>query len=100
MSAKHTPGPWKFTALGRIVADSAGQVVCRPAAYANNAERQVANARLIAAAPELLDELIEQDKFLGVLAGTVPLSEKDTHRRIAMHRESVRAAITKATSRE
>ena len=56
-----------------------------------------ANARLIAAAPELLDELIEQDKFLGVLAGTVPLSEKDTHRRIAMHRESVRAAITKAT---
>lgn len=100
MKTSHTPGPWKASALGRTVTDGAEQVVCRPSAYANNAERQVANARLIAAAPELLDELIEQDKFLGVLAGTVPLSEKDTHRRIAMHRESVRAAITKATSRE
>jgi len=106
--SKHTPGPWHF----RVDPIHQGQYFIRVQSYgfaplatvcdsaALSTEGNRANARLIAAAPELLDELIEQDKFLGVLAGTVPLSEKDTHRRIAMHRESVRAAIAKATSRE
>ena len=112
MKMKHTPGPWKitdkidgqFAYTPRIHVGPA--VVYYTAGYPTAEQDSEfkaiaeANARLIAAAPELLDELIEQDKFLGVLAGTVPLSEKDTHRRIAMHRESVRAAIAKATSRE
>lgn len=59
--------------------------------------KKEADANLFGAAQDLLFELIEQDKFLGVLAGTVPLSEKDTRRRIAMHREYVRAAIARAT---
>lgn len=102
MKMKHTPGPWVTSPEPNgkewgVDAGPWGICICADAPGEGTAE---ANARLIAAAPELLDELIEQDKFLGVLAGTVPLSEKDTHRRIAMHRESVRAAITKATSRE
>ena len=52
---------------------------------------------IYAAAPDLLEALTEQDRFLGVLSGTVPLSEKDTHRRIQINREGVRAAIAKAT---
>lgn len=122
MIMKHTPGPWEewskggnfsttghaaaasytaMCAIGEFDKDCAVEVVADGTnvaiALGNTKEEAEANARLIAAAPELLDELIEQDKFLGVLAGTVPLSEKDTHRRIAMHRESVRAAIAKAT---
>lgn len=105
MKMKHTPGPWEAHALSEGYAEvRAGEVLIADlhfeegsSGFFSDAESMLANARLIAAAPELLDELIEQDKFLGVLAGTVPLSEKDTHRRIAMHRESVRAAIAKAT---
>ena len=83
--SKHTPGPWKASALGRTVTDGAEQVVCRPSAYANNAERQVANARLIAAAPELLDalqEIVEAQKggYLG-----------------CSHIDAASAAIAKAT---
>lgn len=103
MEMKHTPGPWKSVMKVHVVdvndtriADVIDRFDGKDNNFKSSAE---ANARLIAAAPELLDELIEQDKFLGVLAGTVPLSEKDTHRRIAMHRESVRAAIAKAAGR-
>ena len=112
MEQKHTPGPWIYgpevgpdctridAENGLVIAAVRSREITsweqsRP--IYSWSEEGAANARLIAAAPELLDELIEQDKFLGVLAGTVPLSEKDTHRRIAMHRESVRAAIAKAT---
>lgn len=45
---------------------------------------------------ELLVALNDQLGFLRVLAGTVPLSEKDTHRRISIQIEEVRAAIAKA----
>ena len=104
MKMKHTPGPWEYGeergCCREIHADNGPELYAIAQARHGDPEICEANARLIAAAPELLDELIEQDKFLGVLAGTVPLSEKDTHRRIAMHRESVRAAIAKATSRE
>ena len=96
---KHTPGPWHVD-LDDHEADihSDFGMVAKTMGHGKEQDDEGrANAILVAAAPELLDELIEQDKFLGVLAGTVPLSEKDTHRRIAMHRESVRAAIAKAT---
>lgn len=93
--SKHTP--WKVNGSEDTqaiwVEDSQGKRV----ATIRNCDEDLDRANLIASAPELLAELHEQDKFLGVLAGTVPLSEKDTHRRIAIHRESVRAAIAKAT---
>ena len=96
---------WEFRKDGFVYDVETNERVCSPHStlpdsikkFGPHKQDLIANARLIAAAPELLDELIEQDKFLGVLAGTVPLSEKDTHRRIAMHCESLRAAIAKAT---
>lgn len=60
MEFKGTPGPWHVSNEGRllvrdddwlgIVADSLGY---------NSEEEEVANARLIAAAPDLLDALIK-----------------------------------------
>lgn len=57
MSAKHTPGPWSYAIPGdSFVASSNGLICRRPAVSGgggapNNWE---ANARLIAAAPDLL----------------------------------------------
>ena len=42
---------------------------------------------------DLLDALNEQYRFLGVLTGTIPLSDEATHRRLLANREAVRAAI-------
>ena len=98
MTAKHTRGPWAIRdddEDGVVSIVGSSRIVLARVRTAT-VEPGDENARLISAAPELLDELIEQDKFIGVLAGTVPISEKDTHRRIAMHRESGRAAIAKA----
>ena len=64
MSAKHTPGPWEHTGQGDIVGKEdngygLGYVdVC--GVYLRTVRgRTNANARLIAAAPELLEALIE-----------------------------------------
>jgi hypothetical protein len=62
MSA-HTPGPWIADPTGLVV-DAAHHAspaktgtfpVCFPSGYFGRGEQQQANARLIAAAPELLD---------------------------------------------
>lgn len=57
MSAKHTPGPWFVDRLSEhgylLVKPVGGQVV----AQIDPVEEEEANARLIAAAPDLLDAL-------------------------------------------
>lgn len=64
-AAPHTPGPWsvdevsEYTGAVRITAAN-GDVVARAACYGPQSETphaQAANARLIAAAPELLEAL-------------------------------------------
>lgn len=85
-NAKHTPGPWRVGAVcGDVVfavADSAGVASCARLA---NAE---ANARLIAAAPDLLAALC----FLADAADTEPGMAI-----YAAHLKAARAAIAKAT---
>jgi hypothetical protein len=56
-NASHTPGPWHFDGES-IYSDAAEVIVSRPqyVGGANHNER-TANARLIAAAPELLEAL-------------------------------------------
>lgn len=108
MTTKHTPGPWNIASVenstGRIkhLVPIDGKCLSLLTVVENDqavfaAVYNDSDARLIAAAPDLLEALTEQDRFLGVLSGTVPLSEKDTHRRIQINREGVRAAIAKAT---
>ena len=63
MNAKHTPGPWE--AVGNLVRSPMVQpqglskgvqiAECRDAYFLSHTEESKANARLIAAAPELLE---------------------------------------------
>lgn len=74
MNTKHTPGPWNLTPIeNRIV--SGNTVIARiyahtdkgqPSNVAPFTEEDAANAKLIAAAPELLEALQElcADKYL------------------------------------
>lgn len=62
-NTKHTPGPWKYSDLTKMVfsLDKSGmddKGICN--VNENNFE---ANAKLIAAAPEMLEALIELRKF-------------------------------------
>lgn len=87
MKTEHTPGPWK------VREDYAGaqSVVSADAFLARvgppNTEQAEANARLIAAAPELLEAL--QGLLAAVEQGTLPGSGKA--------QDAARAAIAKAT---
>ena len=56
MSAKHTSGPWRYNNLTDIY-DSNGATICELYRGSELNERCKANARLIAAAPEMLDAL-------------------------------------------
>lgn len=106
MKAKHTPGPWTLTA------DGAGWYIeCSPerghsVAYIRaeigeedpdtSDDEKEANARLIAAAPELLDALIA---LLGVAPSKAPgagliVGAEEKH---ANALQAARAAIKKAT---
>lgn len=54
--AQHTPGPW-FYKGGSYVEDSKGGLVCRSDFKSGRSGENAGNARLIAAAPELLEAL-------------------------------------------
>lgn len=59
MEFEGTPGPWHVSNEGRLLIrdDDWLGIVADTLGY-NSEEEEVANARLIAAAPELLDQLI------------------------------------------
>ena len=66
-NAKFTPGPWR--AAGEHVFSVKGRLTVTRANYGTETERE-ANARLIAAAPELLEALEGNKKALEVIAVT------------------------------
>jgi len=56
METKHTPGPWISTTTGSILVDKPGEQLDRAIATTCELRKeQHANARLIAAAPELIE---------------------------------------------
>lgn len=61
MKTQHTPGPWTFNeTIPRMVSSKEGYItrdICRMDASTMSALEQDANARLIAAAPDLLEAL-------------------------------------------
>ena len=79
---KHTPAPWYFSNEGvlRVRAREDDEVICSYAGY-ENCEREYANAKLIAAVPDLLEAL---QSFLD--AQILP----------EYHQSVARAAISKA----
>lgn len=81
---KHTPGPWKFHEQGDanqycLLTNDKRWVI----AFSQNGElhtpEQIANAKLIAAAPDLLEALEETDKDLCVLESTMRQIEQKDH---------------------
>ena len=75
---KHTPGPWQVEfghtqqLSGSVywqVHDGSDAIACNQFCWAGNAE---ANARLIAAAPDLLDALMSADGLLRQLGHSLP----------------------------
>ena len=55
---KHTPGPWRSTQRVVTAAETEGRLGMECRLYGGNSHDNRANARLIAAAPELLEALI------------------------------------------
>ena len=92
MEHKYTPGPWRFYAEpqpnGCPIVGTGGLMVAQLAHSINYPEQRdtaIANARLIASAPELLEALIAVDDFIrGKPEAVEPFG-------------IVRAAIAKAT---
>jgi len=93
--SKHTPGPWRVAppSVGRfkVCTVEGGKIVGEASNYNEQAD---ANARLIAAAPELL--VAAQDAF-SILCH---LDEPIPYERIAECIEDLRAAIAKATGEQ
>lgn len=61
MTAKHTPAPWKFDDLEMKIKGTEGNVIANVSPkmdYSRGMETQTANAKLIAAAPEMLEAII------------------------------------------
>lgn len=98
-NATHTQGPWSFRMTGWQTNPAAiyspyrpGAVACIPARTSVPLDEQSANARLIAAAPDLLAALDQVDAYLSPLDG-----EEDAYAEI---RNVIQQAIAKATGDE
>ncbi len=89
--SKHTPGPWDVESDGTSVAMANQVCVVAPSPDWADNDTTKANARLIAAAPELLEALSIVSRWLP--AGDIARPDQ-----IAI-RDTVRAAIAKATER-
>jgi hypothetical protein len=59
MKTNHTPGPWKFNQIVGDVSTLAGKRICgvRFSSNAIPSKMDIANAKLIASAPQLLEAL-------------------------------------------
>lgn len=92
MATQHTPGPWKFEPHGAYASDFLGEDW--PLGYISQAsppvpifalgpileyptDQLLANGRLIAAAPDLLDALVEAEKHFGPFADITINGEHD-----------------------
>jgi hypothetical protein len=92
MSTKHTRGPLAVGVLGDYVATKSGHIFTEvPYPESADAEERRANARLIAAAPELLEALKSVIAWAEAYEATGPRA-KDQEERCAF----ARAAIAKA----
>jgi hypothetical protein len=83
MTAQHTPGPWRFSFPWQILeSDSRGRGICHLSTSASfdseneDGSEALANAYLIAAAPELLDALENSLEYADCLPAEVALKFK------------------------
>ena len=111
MTTKHTPGPWRIEQNSQIWADSPDPEITDPVYVAQGQcdttrAQQKANARLIAAAPDLLASAEEDAELcnlilglmaLRVKAGTASAAERSACVELSGRNKRRRAAIAKAT---
>lgn len=88
MSTEHTPGPWRVSADGNDVENVSGAGVCTM--YADETEQ--ANARLIAAAPDLLRACERAVKWIN--KEIIPAGEPDDGMAPAFLYEAIRDATS------
>ncbi len=94
--SKHTPGPWtleKGHAVGSVIAEAGDYSITAPDGVHDwfSADVEMANARLIAAAPELLEALRSLADRWEILCEVIkPLINDEAY-------VAARAAIAKAT---
>jgi hypothetical protein len=94
--SEHTPGNWKFVERGRarVLTDDSdcGHQICSVTGYARRDESErIANARLLAAAPDLLEAAREAMRTLRVLGDYHGWSEP-----IEREYNALKTAIAKA----
>lgn len=101
ISTKHTPGPWEIAqtkSANLFITNATGKLsVCNSVNGASSAE-ETANARLIAAAPDLLEAF----QRIAAIADKEPsnLHEAQVLRYSSWVFDIARAAIAKATGKE
>jgi hypothetical protein len=102
---EHTPGPWFIDGMGNdpyCVAITAGELIDGPDFQRERKLAEVhtkADARLIAAAPELLEALQDLDRVAtALLAGKYEGRTEIGHSDLSISARNARAAIAKATT--
>jgi len=100
-ATEHTPGPWRLGEANHcIIISTADDTTLRPTAivadceYLRPSEEAKANARLIAAAPDLLAALQRADLDVTLL---LPFLTGPYKSGLEAGRDAIRAAIAKAT---
>jgi hypothetical protein len=100
---KHTPGPWRVIHFrGSIADDFAVYTDGREndhlvvGEFTGHPRTRLANARLVAAAPDLLDVLTAAENALAVAASYRPITRSPDGDRIDAALARARAALAKA----
>lgn len=95
--SQHTPGEWKESRLSTHILDSEGNGICKFESKYGMYENYKANARLIAAAPDLLEALKQMDRQVMDLTAAIDLDDRTTaHACLDRLRAIQQAAIRKA----
>jgi hypothetical protein len=91
MESKHTAGNWLHNKDNSITSNSHERILIAQICSANNNEEEAeANARLIAAAPDMLNALIEAKKLLESVRHRMPKSIRNTE---TFHFENILANV-------
>jgi hypothetical protein len=104
MNTAHTPGPWQvcwplnnldITEIRTVKNERTGHIATAGVSFCK--DETLANARLIAAAPELLEALRECEHFISRAHGGEGMTEDERWALLSDARDDARAAIAAVT---
>lgn len=95
---EHTPGPWKTEGFEKLVVNGAdgSTIVCAPGSSTGTLLEMKANARLIAAVPEAMQELETLAEYVELALRE--LNDQDTgwYYQLKQHAQQARKILAKA----